>query len=138
MLFIFKNICSIFGSKARESLCDYINNYYKLILVCRFSQSPRGVTWGIPSTNDYSTNKGGLQIPRTCFLQYSNIEWNGLHLAMVIVLRLLSLLANYAYARLYEQTAVYNCLSLVGVFINTKNHILCIQSHIIFQVCGNV
>lgn len=44
MLFILKNSCSKFGSKARESLCDDINNYCKLILTCRFGESFRGVT----------------------------------------------------------------------------------------------
>lgn len=135
-MLILKNSCSKFGSKAKESLCDDISNYCKLIWICRFSQSLRGVIWGTPSTND--SYKGELQISTTCFLLYLNTECNGLHLAIVIVLKLLSHPANYAYPRVYEQTPVYNCLSWMRVFINTKNHILCIQLHKIFQACGNM
>lgn len=50
MLFILKNIYSRFDSEAREPLCDDINNYCKLILMCWFSQSLRGETWGFPSS----------------------------------------------------------------------------------------
>lgn len=134
MLFILKNSCSKFGSKARESSFNEINNYCKLILMYRFSQSLRSHLRH--SLYKRVFNKGGFQIPTTCLLQYLNTVRNGLHLAIVIVSKLLSLPANYAYPEVYEQTAVYN--SSVGVFINTKKHILCIQLHKIFQVCGNV
>uniref|UniRef100_A0A8C3V3R4 Uncharacterized protein n=1 Tax=Catharus ustulatus TaxID=91951 RepID=A0A8C3V3R4_CATUS len=103
----------IYGSDEQNKIYEYRHSLYKRVF-----------------------NKGGFQIPTTCLLQYLNTVRNGLHLAIVIGSKLLSLPANYAYPEVYEQTAVYN--SSVGVFINTKKHILCIQLHKIFQVCGNV
>lgn len=137
MLFILKNSCSKFGSKARESLCDDINNYCKLILTCRFGESFRGVTlrhtlhkWLCKKQRGTSNTNNTLP---TVFEH--RMQWPTLSHSNCFEITVTSTQLCIPWS---QQTVVYNCLSLVGVFIKIKKHILCIRLHKIFQVCGNM